>query len=208
MTRLLTLAALLAAPLAAAQDGDPALAATADRLRDDAGHVTRVVSAAALAHEATGAFPDTPFALLAGPWATGTDLRGLALSSLTVAASGDRLEVTYVPLPRPYVREDRVVTLTVTPDGDTYRGAYTVERREDPDLGGGPLPYDTAGRYRVERASGTVCVDAGRAAALVARGAYEPDPALLSDEPVVVRVRPLGEPGPVLYREGGEPAGR
>ena len=206
MTRPLLLAALLAVPLllpaARAQDGDPALAQTTDRLRDDLRHVARVASAAALAHEATGAFPDTPFALLAGPWATDTSLRAFPLSSLAAVASPGRLDVTYVPRPTdPYVREDDVVTLTVTPEGDTYRAAYAIDRREDPDLGGAALPYDAAGRYRVERASGVLCLDPERVAALAARGAFEPDPTLLSAEPLLVRVRPVDEPEPVFYRE-------
>ena len=207
MTRPLLLAALLAAPLAlpaSAQDanGDPALAQTADRLRDDLRHVARVASAAALAHEATGAFPDTPFALLAGPWATDTSLRAFPLSSMAVVASPGRLDVTYVPLPTdPYVREDDVVTLTVTPEGGTYRAAYAIDRREDPDLGGDALPYDTAGRYRIERASGVLCLDPERVAALAARGAFEPDPTLLSAEPLLVHVRPVDEPEPVFYHE-------
>lgn len=203
MHRLLPLLVLLAAAPAAAQTpatGDRALAQTAAQFEDDLGLLTRAASAAALARAETGSFPDTPFTLLAGPWAGQTGLRSVPLSSLDVTAEGDRLVLTLVPLPQdPYVREDDVARLTLTPDGETVRGEYEVVRRADPDDGGAPIPYDVAGRYRVERAFGTLCVEVPRIRALVAEGRFVPDPTLLSSEPLTVRVHPPGEETPVFY---------
>lgn len=193
-----------AAPLAApvlAQTGDPALAPTADALRADLEPVMRLAATAALAHAETGAFPASAFDLLGRSWATDTEARALPLSSLDVTASEAALEVGFVPLPTdPYVREDHVVSLTLRPEaGGSYRGEYQIVRREDPDLGGGVLPYDLAGRYRVERALGTFCIEAERVRALLARGAFSADPTALSDEPLTMRVHPPGEPEPVYF---------
>lgn len=203
MTRPLLALALLAGATASAQpatSGDPALAATSEHLRDDLAPLTWLTATAALAHDETGAFPATAFDLLSGPWATQTGVRSVPLSSLDVRAEGGRVVLTYVPLPTaPYVREDDVVRLTVSADGDAYRGTYEILRREDPDLGGRPLPYDVAGRYRVERAFGTVCVEVPRVRALVAEGRFVPDPAALSAEPLTLRVHPPGEPAPVYF---------
>lgn len=201
MTRPLALAVLLTAAPALAQTGDPALAPTADALRGDLGTVLRVASTAALVHAETGAFPATPFDLLGRSWATDTGVRSTPLSSMTVAGTGAEAEVGFVPLPTdPYVREDEVVTLTLRPGaGGLYRGEYQIIRRADPDDGGATLPYDVAGRYRVERAFGTFCIEADRLRALVAEGQFAPDPALLSDEPLTLRVHPPGEPEPVYY---------
>ena len=206
MTRLVLLAALVAAPAALAQaDGDPALGQTADLLRADLDHLTRMTAAAALVHDATGAFPATSFDLLGSRAADQTGARGLALSALDLEQLGDNLRLVYVPLPQdPYVPEDHVVTLTVAPDGaGRYRGDYEVVRRGDPDRGGAALPYDVAGRYRVGRASGTVCVETALVEAMLADGAFVADPARLSTTPVTLRVRPPGETGPVFYETSG-----
>ena len=202
MTRSLLLAALLAAPAAHAQaDGDPALAETAALLRDDFDHLTRMTAAAALAHEATGVFPDTDFALLGSRAADRTGARRVPLSALDLEQLGDALRLVYVPLPQdPYVRQDHVVTLTVVPDGaGRYRGEYEVVRREDPDAGGAALPYDVAGRYRVGRAFGTVCVETALVEAMLADGPFVADPARLSAAPLTLRVHPPGEDEPVFY---------
>ena len=206
MLRTTLLAALLAAaPAALAQaDGDPALAQTAELLRDDLDHLTRMTAAAALAREATGAFPDTNFDLLGSRAAERTGARSVALSALDLEQLGETLRLVYVPLPQdPYVREDYVVTLTVVPDGaGRYRGEYEVVRREDPDRGGVALPYDVAGRYRVERAFGTVCVETALVEAMLADGPFVADPALLSTSPLTLRVHPPGEAEPVFYETG------
>ena len=201
MTRLLLLAALLAAPLVHAQTGDPVLAETAALLRDDLDHLTRMTAAAALAREATGAFPDTNFDLLGSRAAERTGARAVALSALDLEQLGDQLRLVYVLLPQdPYVREDHVVTLTVAPDGaGRYRGEYEVVRREDPDQGGVALPYDVAGRYRVERAFGTVCVETALVEGMLADGPFVADPARLSTAPLTLRVHPPGEGEPVFY---------
>lgn len=201
MKRLLALAALLATTPALAQTGDPALAPTAGALRADLETVMRVASTAALAHAETGAFPASAFDLLGRSWSAGTGVRSTPLSSMTVAPSGGEVEVGYVPLPTdPYVREDEVVTFTLRPEADgLYRGTYTIVRRADPDDGGATLPYSVAGRYRVERAVGTFCIEAERVRSLVAEGRFTPDPALLSREPLTLRVHPPGEPEPVYY---------
>ena len=201
MLRTTLLAVLLAAPLAHAQTGDPALAETAALLRDDFDHLTRMTAAAALVREATGAFPDTDFALLGSRPAEQTGARALPLSALDLEQLGDNLRLVYVPLPRdPYVRQDHVVTLTVVPDGaGRYRGEYEVVRREDPDAGGVALPYDVAGRYRVGRAFGTICVETALVEGMLADGPFVADPARLSTTPLTVRVHPPGEDEPAFY---------
>lgn len=201
MTRTLLLAALLATGPALAQTGDPALAPTADGLRSDLGPVMHLAATAALAHDQTGAFPASAFDLLGRSWSTDTGVRAVALSSLDVTASGDEVTVSYVLLPTdPYVREDDVVALTLRAEADgTYRGEYQITRRADPDDGGSTLAYDLAGRYRVERAVGTFCIEADRLGALVAAGAFAPDPVVLSDEPLTMRVHPPGESEPVYF---------
>lgn len=200
MTRTLIAALLVLASTAGAQN-DRALALTADRLDADLALLTRVASAAALAHDAEGAFPSTTFGLLGSRWADQTDLRAVPFSSLDVTLSGEAVEMVYVPLPEnPYVREDEVVTLTLTPEPDgRYRGTYQIVRRADPDEGGRPLPYDLADPYRVERAFGTLCVEADLIRGLIAEGAFVPDPTRLSTEPVTIRVHPPGEDAPVFF---------
>ncbi|MDT0632347.1 hypothetical protein [Rubrivirga litoralis] len=203
MTRLLLLAALLAAPLAHAQtsDGDPALAETAALLRDDFDHLTRMTATAALLHEADGVFPATAFDLLGSRSAERTGLRTTPLSALDLEQLGETLRLVYVPLPQdPYVPEDHVITLTVVPDGaGRYRGEYEVVRRENPDRGGAAIPYDVAGQYRVERAFGTLCVETALVEPMLAAGAFVPDPAALSTTPLTLRVHPPGEDEPVFY---------
>lgn len=213
MTRPLLLAALVASvalpPAAHAQtappEGDPALAQTADLLREDFEHLTRMTATAALLHESSEAFPATSFDLLGSRAAERTGARSLSLSALDLEQLGGTLRLVYVPLPQdPYVREDRVVTLTVAPDGaGRYRGEYEVVRREDPDAGGMQLPYDTAGRYRVERAFGTVCVETALVEDMLAEGPFVADPARLSREPITLRVHPPGEAEPVFYETTG-----
>ncbi len=198
MTRTL-LAALLVAASAHAQDD--ALASTSDRFEADLALVTRVAATAALVHDADGTFPMSAFGLLGSRWAGQTDLRAVPLSSLILTDRGDAVQVEYVPLPTdPYVREDLVVTLTLTPEGSgRYRGAYEIRRRADAEDGARPLPYDIAARYRVERAYGTLCVEAERIRGAVADGSFEPDPTQLSSEPLTIRVHPPGEGAPVFY---------
>ena len=206
MTRIVLLAALVAAPIASAQtDGDPALEQTADLLRADFDHLTRMTAAAALIHEATGAFPATSFDLLGSRAADRTGARSVALSALDLEQLGGNLRLAYVLLPQdPYVSEDHVVTLTVVPDGaGRYRGEYEVVRREDPDRGGVAIPYDVAGRYRVERASGTVCVETALVEAMLTEGPFVADPARLSTSPVTLRVSPPGEGGAAFYETTG-----
>lgn len=200
MKRLL-LAALLTSGPALAQTGDPALAPTAEALRADLGTVMQVAATAALAHDRTGAFPTSAFDLLGRSWSTDTGVRAVPLSSLDVAPAGDAVQIDYVPLPTdPYIREDEVVTLTLRPEADgTYRGEYQITRRADPDDGGRSLPFDVTGRYRVERAFGTFCIEADRLGARVASGQSVTEPGVLSGEPLTMRVHPPGEAEPVYY---------
>ncbi|WP_420454250.1 hypothetical protein [Rubrivirga sp.] len=202
MTRLLLLAALVAAPALA--QSDPALAGTADQFRDDVRAVTAMVATAALLHDADGAFPRTPFGLLGSAQAGRTDLRSFPLSDLLVGGDGDRLVLDYTPLPQdPYVRQDRVVRVVVTRDADgLYKGAYEITRRADPDDGGERLPYDVAGRYRVERGFGTACVDVETIRLQLASGSFDPEPGTLGPTPLAIRVHPPGEDEPVFYQEG------
>ena len=202
MTRALPLAALVAAS-ASAQTGDATLAPTADQFRDDLRVVTHLVATTALVHDATGAFPDTPFALLGSRQATRTELRAVPLSDLGVEAGPDRVTYTYVPLPTdPYVRTDDVISLTVTRNADgTYAGDYEIVRREAPADGGERIAYDRAGRYYVTRGFGTACVDVATVEAQLAAGTFAPEPGTLGPEPLTVQVRPVGEAAPVLYHE-------
>ena len=202
--------ALAQAPPLAAPTSDPVLSETADLFRDDVRLVTNLVATAALVHDADGAFPTTPFGLLGSDAAGQTDLRATPLSDLQVERDGERLIVTAVPLPRdPYVREDRVIRLAVTPgEGGRYTGDYEVVRRADPDQGGRRLAYDQAGRYLVERGFGTACVDLDVVRGLLAAGTYAPEPGSLSAAPLTVTVHPVGEAEPVFYREGPARGGR
>lgn len=200
--RALLLTALVAGPALA--QSDPTLSPTADQLRDDLRAITNVVATAALVHDATGAFPTTPFGLLGSVPADQTRLRSEPLSDLTVGAEGGRLVIDYVPLPRdPYVREDRVVRVVVSRDADgLYTGDYEIHRRADLDEGGERLPYDRAGRYLVTRGYGTACVDVGTVRQRLAAGTFAPEPGTLGPEPLTVRVHPVGEDAPVFYEEG------
>ncbi|MAQ92263.1 MAG: hypothetical protein CMM84_01845 [Rhodothermaceae bacterium] len=202
MLRALVLAALLTAPAFA--QSDPALAPTADRFRADLTTVTAVLATAALVHDASGTFPSTPYALLGSAEAGRTGLRAASLSEISMSRDGDGVAVRYVPLPiAPYTRDDEVVTLDITRDDDgTYSGAYRITRRADPDDGGRTLPYDTAGRYRVDLASGTACVDVATVREQLATGTYTNTPGTLGPQPLTVRVVPLGGDTPVYYQEG------
>lgn len=203
MIRALVLATLLAAPALA--QSDPALAPTADRFRADLTTVTAMLATAALVHDATGTFPDTPYALLGSADADRTGLRDVPLSEISVSRDGDGIAVRYVPLPvAPYTRDDEVVTLDISrADDGTYSGAYRITRRADPDDGGRMIPYDTAGRYRVDRGSGTACVDVATVRERLAAGTYTNAPGTLGPEPLTVRVVPLDADAPVYYQEGG-----
>ena len=183
---------------------DPVLTPTAEQFRDDLRTVTNMVATAALAHDAAGDFPTTPFGLLGSAAASQTGLRSTPLSGLSVSRDGDRLVLSYVPLPDdPYVREDRVVRLVVTPGADgRFTGDYEIRRRADPDQGGRALPYDVAGRYLVERGFGTACVDLAVVQSQLAAGTFAPEPGTLSAEPLTIQVHPVGESAPVYYREG------
>ena len=184
---------------------DPALAPTAEQFRDDLRTITNMVATAALVHDATGAFPTTAFGLLGHPAADRTALRTTPLSSFNVSTDGGRLVLDYVPLPEdPYVRQDDVVRVVVTPGADgRYTGDYEIRRRDDLDRGGRMLPYDTAGRYRVERGYGTACVDLATVRDRLAAGTYAPEPGTLSTEPLTIRVHPTGEAAPVFYQTTG-----
>ena len=209
---LLGVAALIASGPAVAQTiepdrapvADPVLAPTAEQFRDDLRTVTNMVATVALAYDATGDFPATPFDLLGSAAADRTDLRATPLSDLTVSRDGERLVLSYVPLPQdPYVREDHVVRLVVTPGADgRFTGDYEIRRRADLDQGGRMLPYDVAGTYLVERGYGTACVDLGIVQGQLAAGTYAPEPGTLSTEPLTIRVHPVGEDAPVYYNEG------
>ncbi|PAP77808.1 hypothetical protein [Rubrivirga marina] len=222
MIRSLLLAALVAAPalaqeepLRARQDGtigdptpmvtvyaaDEGLFETDRQFRDDLRAITNVVATAALVHDATGAYPTTTFGLLGSRPADRTRLRGMPLSDFTVSRDGDGVVVRYVPLPvDPYVREDRVVRVTVTQDADgLYKGDYEILRQADPDEGGERLPYDVAGRYRVTRGYGTACVDVATVQQQLAAGSYAPEPGTLGPEPLTTRVHPVGDDEPVYY---------
>ncbi len=203
--RLCSLLALLAAgasPVLA--QSDPALASTADAFRDDLRLVTNVVATTALIHDATGAFPTTPFGLLGSAAARQTELRSTPLSELDIHSEADRVVLRYVPLPvAPYVREDEVVEIAIQRGEDgTYTGAYQITRREALDDGGARIPYDEAGRYRVERGFGTACVDLATVRAQLAAGTYAPEPGTLGPEPLAIRVHPPGDAAPVFYEEG------
>jgi hypothetical protein len=209
MTRTLLLAALaLATAAPRAQSGDPALAPTADRFADDLSGIAHLAATAALFHGQYARFPATPFELLGSREATATGLRAFQLSELVVELDGDTLRLRVVPLPAPYVRDDRVVAMTVAPLGDgQYRVTHEIRRRADADDGGRAMPYDRAPGYEVGRAFGTLCVDLARVRALLDAGTFAPDPARLSAEPLTLRVAPPGRSAPAYYQTT-EPARR
>ena len=219
MTRLLLLAAL-AAPLAAEAQTDPAsdlgrrphasdaaLAPTAAEFGRDLDVLARLAAPAALVRERTGQFPATPFALLGSDEAGPTGARALPLSALDVTAAGDSLVMRYVPLPvDPYVREDLVVTATLTRDAAgraTVR--HEMRRQAAPADGGRQLLYDRAGEYRVERGYGALSIDVATARRAVDAGRFAPRDVFetgLGD--LTVRVHPVGAATPV-YFEGAAP---
>lgn len=185
-------------PFAATPDAEDLVVA---RFEADLADLARLATAAALVHERTGAFPETAFGLLGAPEAAQTGARAFPLSELDVSASAGSVVLRYVPLPvSPYVREDLVVTATVRPDGP---GRYAVEhemrRRSDPEDGGRGLLYDRAGTYRVERGFGRLCVEAAAARAMIAAGAFEPDPDRLAPGEFTVRLHAPGPDGEVFY---------
>lgn len=201
MRLLLLLAVVLAAAPAFAQSDSP-LAATADTFRDDLSGLARLATTAALVHERTGAFPATPFALLASPEADGTDVRDFRLSALDVTAAGDSLTMRYVPLPvAPYVREDLVVTATVRRDADgRYAVRHEMRRFTAPSDGAKRLLYDRAGIYNVERGYGDLCIDAAMARTQIGAGTYTPTSALVATAgDLTLRVHPPGEAEPVFF---------
>ena len=202
MTRALLLTALLAAPALAQTTGDPALAPTADRFRTDLRTITNVVATAALVYDRTGAYPDTPYALLGSRAADQTGLRRTPISFLSLDRSGDQVVVELVPLPSdPYVRTDDVMRITVSRGADgLFTGDYEIRRRQAPADGADPLPYDRTGRYLVTRGFGTACVDLGTVQDRLAAGTYAPEPGTLGTRELTVEVRPVGEAEPVLYR--------
>ncbi len=201
MRFLLILAVAFASVPAFAQSDSP-LAATAETFREDLGGLTLLATTAALVHERTGAFPATPFALLAAPEADGTNVRAFRLSALDIVAAGDSLTMRYVPLPvAPYVREDLVVTATLRRDADgRYAVRHEMRRFEAAADGGGRLLYDRAGVYRVERGYGGLRIDAAMARTQIAAGTYTPTSALVTASgDLTLRVHPPGEAEPVFF---------
>lgn len=199
----LAFAALLVAVGPVHAQDDP-LAPLASRFRADVQTVGRLAATAALVHERTGLFPSTPFDLLGSVEAGRTGLRSVPLSALEVSRDGGGgLRVVYVPLPSPYVRDDEVVTVVVHPDSadGAYRARYEIHRRADLDLGGAPLTYERAPGYRVERGIGTICFDADRVRALLATGDAGLPPQRWSEEPLAIRLHPVGRPEPVFYAD-------
>lgn len=199
-------AALLASPSTAQPAADPSLAATAAAFDADVQAIVRLASAAALVHARTGAFPSDAFGILGSPEGAATGARTLALSRLDVTAppaeAANAVGAFHVvPLPQPYVRDDEHyrVLLLRRPDGQ-YEVQYRITRERDPDLGGGRLLYDLAGRYAVQSGVGTVCLDPVALRARLDDGTFVPDPATLSDEPYTVRVVPPGEDDPVYFQ--------
>ena len=201
---LLLLSFVAVAPASAQTDAP--LAATAARFEADLADLARIATAAVLVRERTGAFPDSPFALLGAPEAAATLARRFPLSELSVAASGDSLALRYVPLPvAPYVREDLVVTATVRPDSaGTYVVTHEMRRRRDAEDGGAGLLYDRAAEYRVERGFGRLRINVARAQAMVADGTFRdaafPRMALNANvDDLTLRVHPPGRSEPVFF---------
>ena len=156
MLRPLALALLVSVSSASAQS----LSDTDVLFRSDLELVARVAATAALVHDQTGAFPSDAFDLMGSHWAAETGLRSASLSSISVSPEGEAVRVRYNPLPRPYVSDDLLADVTIVRDEDgTYTARHALQRRTDPDRGARALPYDRAGRYRVDRAGGTLCVD-------------------------------------------------
>ena len=205
------LAALVAAAPALAQvpqvadTSDPALASTAAAFDLDVQTVVRLATAAVLVHDRTGTFPSDAFGLLGSEEGAQTGARALGLSALTIEtppaeATSAVGAFSYIPLPDPYVRDDEVVRVVVLQKADgSYEAQYRIRRERDPDLGGGALLYDRVAGYRVGTGFGTLCIEPARARAHAASGAFVPDPLLLSDAPLTIRVHPPGADAPVYY---------
>ena len=203
MTLRLLGALALGLALAAPASAQAELGATDAQFRSDLETVARVGATVALLHERTGAFPATTFELMGSPEAGETGLRGLPLSRIAVEPAAGGVRVVYNPLPQPYVSDDLFADVTVTRDADgTFTARHALQRRTDPDRGGQALPYDRAGRYRVDRAGGTVCVDPALARAALADGSFERALPDLDGDGVPVEVRTLrGQE--VVYSSGG-----
>lgn len=198
MIRLLVLLAL--ATTASASHAQNALTRTDAQFRSDLETVARVTATVGLIHDATGAFPATPFELLGSPWAEQTGLRDVPLSTVSVQRTADGVRVAYNPLPRPYVSDDLLAEVSVSRDADgDYTAAHELRRRADPDLGGRALPYDRAGNVRVDEAGGRLCVDTDRVRALLADGTFAASLPDLDGDGLPVRVRSLDGADRVLY---------
>lgn len=192
--------ALTLAPFASAQTE---LSTTDTLFRDDLATVARVGATVALLHDRTGSFPATTFDLMGSPEAGQTGLRSLSLSRILVEPAGDGVRVVYNPLPRPYVSDDLFADVTVTRDADgTFTARHELQRRTDADRGARDLPYDRAGRYRVDRAGGTVCVDPALARAALADGSFDQVLPDLNGDGLPVEVRTLDSRREVVYTSG------
>ena len=207
MTRALLLAlALLPLAARAQADADAVVAPTAAAFEGDVALVLRLATAAALVHDRTGTFPADAFAILGSDEGAATGARAASLSRLDVTAppaeATDAVGAfTFVPLPDPYVRDDEVFrVLVLRRDDGQYGVQYRITRQRDADLGGGGLPYDTAGRFRVESGVGSLCIDPVHTRRIVDAGTFEADPLMLSSEPFTIRVVPPGEDAPVYYQ--------
>ena len=178
-------------------------AATTDQFREDVRLITRAVATAALVHDATGAYPSTPFALLGSRAGAQTGLRTAPLSALTVEDDGAALAVEIVPLPTaPYERADDVVRVVVTRDEDgLYKGRYEIRRRMAPEEGGDQIAYDRRDGLVVTRAFGTACVDVETVRQQLAAGAFDAEPGSLGPSPPEIRVHPAADE-PTLFGAG------
>ena len=200
MTRFLLGALCLA--LAAPASAQTELSATDAVFRSDLETVARVGATVALLHERTGAYPATPFDLLGSVEAGETGLRATSLSTLTVEPADGGVRVRYNPLPSPYVSDDLFADVVVTRGADgSYTARHQLERRTDPDRGARTLPYDRAGRYRVDRAGGTVCVDPAYVRERLDDGTFAASLPDLEGDGVPVEVRTLGGQE-VIYSSG------
>jgi hypothetical protein len=169
------LAALLPAPaLAQADAPTPAADAAAASLEGDLETLSLLAATAALVRERTGAYPATAFQLLSSPEADRTGARGLVLSGLTLAPSGDALEVRYGRTPTAEDPTERGAAFTLAPDAEAggYAARFTLSRTADRDFGGRRLDFANEGDLRVVNARGRLCLDLGRMAALSTRAAW------------------------------------
>lgn len=185
------LATLLLVPVfVQAQPSDRGVSdATYEAVMNELESVALVGATVALLAE-RGAVPETAFDVTGSREADLTGFRRFPLSLIDVSRDGEAVVVEYTPLPRPYVREDLRYEVRISPRSDEagkYDVTHSFRKHEAPADGGGAIPYLFDAPYRVDIASGTLCVDAGLVQNAIDNETLADSLPFVSEEPIRLR---------------------